>query len=68
MKAETILLQSVKERHQPAPKLTIDEVLEIAHKIAEETGRYPTYGKLVGSIELGKVDPWQYIRKKRKVI
>lgn len=55
-------------KHQPVPKISIHEVLKIAEKVKEETGRYPSYGKVVQGIENGKIDPWRYIRRKRRVI
>lgn len=54
-------------KHQPAPKITIPQVLKIADKIKAETGRYPSYGKVVHGIENGSIDPWKYIRRKRAV-
>lgn len=55
-------------KHQPAPDITTNEVLKIAEKIYKETGRYPSYGKVVQGIENGSIDPWQYIRRKRRAI
>ena len=54
-------------KHQPAPNITIRDVMKIAEKIKAETGRYPSYGKLVAGIENGSVDPWRYIRKRRLI-
>ena len=64
MKAERVLLQSMKERHQPMPKLTIDDVLEIARKIDEETGRYPSYGDVCTGIYTGRINPADYLGKR----
>lgn len=55
-------------KHQPAPDITTNEVLKIAEKVKQETGRYPSYGKVVQGIENGSIDPWRYIRRKRRVI
>lgn len=55
-------------KHQPAPDITTEEVLKIAEKVKQETGRYPSYGKVVQGIENGRIDPWRYIRRKRRVI
>ena len=55
-------------KHQPAPNITVYEVLKIAEKIKKETGRYPSYGRLVADIESGRVNPSQYIRLKRRVV
>lgn len=61
--------RGIKEpKHQPAPKITIHEVLKIADKVKQETGRYPSYGKVVQGIENGSIDPWRYIRRKRRLI
>lgn len=55
-------------KHQPAPLLSVADVLKIADKVSEETGRYPSYGKVVAAIENGSIDPWRYIRRKRRLI
>lgn len=55
-------------KRQPAPDITTHEVLKIAEKVKKETGRYPSYGKLVHGIENGSIDPWQYIRRKRRAV
>lgn len=54
-------------KHQPAPLLSVADVLKIADKVSEETGRYPSYGKVVAAIENGSIDPWRYIRRKRRL-
>ena len=54
-------------KRQPAPKIAIYQVLKIAEKIKAETGRYPSYGKVVQGIENGSIDPWKYIRRGRVV-
>ena len=55
-------------KHQPAPEISKHEILEIADKIKQETGRYPSYGRVVQGIENGSIDPWQYIRRKRRAV
>lgn len=65
MKDEFVLKEP---KHQPAPKITIPQVLKIAEKIKQETGRYPSYGKVVHGIENGSIDPWRYIRRKRRAV
>lgn len=55
-------------KHQPAPEISKHEILEIADKVKKETGKYPSYGKVVQGIENGSIDPWRYIRRKRRVI
>ena len=52
-------------KRQPAPRIAIYQVLKIAEKIKAETGRYPSYGKVVQGIENGSIDPWKYIRRRR---
>ena len=67
MKAERVLLQGMKEaKHQPAPKLTIADMLEIAHKIGDETGHYPSYGEVSTGIYAGTINPDEYLEKRRK--
>lgn len=66
MKAERVMLQSVKERHQPEPKLTIEDVLEIARRIDKETGRYMSYGDVCTAICTGRINPDDYLRRLRK--
>lgn len=50
-----------KERHQPPPKVTTDQMLIIADGIAEETGHYPSFGEVQTGIELGKINPKEYL-------
>ena len=66
MKAERVMLQSVKERHQPMPKLTIDDILEIARQIDKETGRYLSYGDVCTGIYAGRINPDDYLEKRRR--
>ena len=55
--------KKLKERHQPAPTITIDEMMIIAEKVAEETGRYPSYGDIYTAIHFGRIQPSDYLRK-----
>lgn len=64
MKAEPIQIKSMKERHQPAPKLTIADILEIARQIDEETGRYLSYGDVCTGIYAGRINPDDYLKKR----
>lgn len=66
MKAEPIMLHSMKERHQPIPKLTIDDILEIARQIDKETGRYLSYGDVCTGIYAGRINPDDYLEKRRR--
>lgn len=66
MKAEPIRLRSMKERHQPVPKLTIDDILEIARQIDKETGRYLSYGDVCTGIYAGRINPDDYLEKRRR--
>ena len=50
-------------KHQPAPKITIADVMEIARKIDEETGRYPSYGYVSAGIETGRIVPDDYLER-----
>lgn len=64
MKAELVLLHSMKERHQPVPKLTIDDILYIAKRIDQETGRYMSYGDVCTAIYAGRINPADYLGKR----
>ena len=64
MKAELVLLREMKEKHQPMPKMTIDDILEIAEKISEETGHYPSYGDVCLGIYYGRIHPADYLGKR----
>lgn len=66
MKAERVMLHSMKERHQPVPKLSIDDILEIARKIDEKTGRYLSYGDVCTGIYAGRINPDDYLEKRRR--
>lgn len=63
MKAERSQIHNMQERHQPAPKITIDEMMLIADKVAEETGHYPSYGEVFTGITCGRINPADYLRK-----
>ena len=45
-----------KEKHQPSPKLTVEEMVEIACKLSKERGRYVSYGDVQQMILTGKLD------------
>lgn len=64
MKAERTLKQGMKERHQPTPKLTIEDIIEIARKIDKETGRYLSYGDVCTGIYAGRINPDDYLEKR----
>ena len=64
MKAERVQLKSMKERHQPTPKLTIEDIVEIARQIAKETGRYLSYGDVCTGIYTGRINPDDYLEKR----
>lgn len=66
MKAERVQIRSMKERHEPAPNLTIADILEIARKIDEETGRYLSYGAVCTGIYAGRINPDDYLKKRRR--
>lgn len=51
---------------QTAPKLTIGDMLEIARKIDEKTGHYPSYGEISTGIYAGTINPDDYLEKRRK--
>ena len=55
-------------KHQPAPRLTIEQVLDIAEKEYKKTGHYPSYGKVVQHIESGKIKVGYYLRWMRAAI
>lgn len=63
MKAEYVQIKNMQERHQPAPKVTIEEMVLIADKVEKETGRYPSYGDIYTAIHFGRIKPSDYLRK-----
>lgn len=53
-------------KRQPEPKITIADMLEIARKIDEQTGHYPSYGEVSTGIYAGRINPDDYLEKRRK--
>ena len=53
----------MKEKRQPPPGLTIDEIIALANKLSKERGRYVSYGEVTREIETGKLK----VKKGRKL-
>lgn len=53
-------------KHQPAPKITIEDMLEIARKIDQQTGHYLSYGEISTGIYAGCINPDDYLEKRKR--
>lgn len=49
------------------PKLTIEDILEIAGQIYKETGRYLSYGAVCTKIYAGRIDPEHYLGRRVQI-
>ena len=56
--------KSNKAKPQPAPKVTIAEMLVIAEKISAQTGHYPSVGELQVRIDTGELRPEDYLGRR----
>ena len=53
-------------KRQPAPTLTISDMLEIARKIDQQTGHYLSYGEISTGIYAGRINPDDYLKKRKR--
>ena len=60
-------LKPKEQKRQPAPKLTIDDIVYIARQIDKETGRYLSYGDVCTEIYAGRINPSDYLGRRVRV-
>ena len=55
MPTGTIKSVKLKEKRQPPPELTVDDITGIAKQLSKEQGRYVSYGEVQAGIATGKI-------------
>jgi hypothetical protein len=60
------ILDYIREFGSITQQLTIDDILEIARQIDKETGRYLSYGDVCTGIYAGRINPDDYLEKRRR--